>query len=200
MGMVTLGMTCFLTWLKMSEPMLRWGWGSIFPSYGRIQTQIALSLYWKGPEIRPGTETERCSEESSSHGGVDWEVSDFNKRDTQSDKDVTPLWHTLSPRQSEARPGQPPTLPHFLPSCLLPHLPHWCPLPSLCCFVLSPWKIMKASTCNRVSIDVRIHNQQIQKHILGSKWKKGREGEEGSLLLFQWNYERRRVSGAELIC
>lgn len=42
-------------------------------------------------------------------------------------------------------------------------------LPSLCCFVLSLWKIMKASTCNRGSIDVRIHNQQIQKHILGSK-------------------------------
>lgn len=39
---------------------------------------------------------------------------------------------------------------------------------------------MKASTCNRGSIDVRIHNQQIQKHILGSKKKMGGwEGEGG---------------------
>lgn len=47
---------------------------------------------------------------------------------------------------------------------------------------------MKASTCNRVSIDVRIHNQQIQKHILGSKWK-GEGGREGGGGVFFFSNE-----------
>lgn len=91
--------------------MKQQGWGS--PIRWRY-----LSLYWK---IRPGGETECYSEESVAYGGGGVrEVSDFNKQDTQSDKDVTPLRHTLSLRQCEARPGQSPTLPHFLPSCTPP--------------------------------------------------------------------------------
>lgn len=44
----------------------------------------------KSPEIRLYEKTESYSEESRSHGRVGREVSDFNKQDTQSDKDVTP--------------------------------------------------------------------------------------------------------------
>lgn len=64
----------------------------LLPHVGRnSDIDLSLSLYWKGPEIRLGRETEHCSEDSSSYGGVDSEVSHFNRQDTQSDRDVTPL-------------------------------------------------------------------------------------------------------------
>lgn len=108
----------------------------------------------------------------------------YVKKRTQHDNDMTSCWHTLFPQQCQAHPGLSPTLcelPHIMPLTKpAPHThtpPHL--LPSLCCFVLSLWKIMKASTCNCGSIDVRIHNQQIQKHILGSKLKKKKRGGRG---------------------
>lgn len=170
--------------LEMGETTL-WR-GCTFPSYRSIQTQIIPPLDWNR-ELRRGQ-----------HRGQRFLISRTrNSRRTRLHCDPLCLLRLI--------PDSHLPLPHF-------HHPHSpppiCPLPSLCCFVLSLWKIMKASTRKCVSIDVRIHNQQIQKHILGSKWKRGGgvRGGAGVFFFFFFSFSSNEimcsggVSGAELIC
>lgn len=149
-----------------------------------MRLEELFPLVWKNPDTNIPEIRLRADSYSEVTAGLA-KRSAFLISRTPSDKNMRPCWHTLSARLlldshlhcliSSHHASFPPTSPSSSSR----------PLPSLCCFVLSLGKIMKASTCKRVSIDVRIHNQQIQKHILGSKWKGGwRRGGSSSS---QWN-------------
>lgn len=153
------------------------------PSYERIQTRISLSLCTESPKIRPYGETESSTEESRSYGGVGSEVSHFNKQDTQSDKDVTPHWHTLSlvpdshlPCLISSHHAFSP-LPHLLPPPLPP--PTSPPIPLL-------FRFISVKNNESKHLQPRLHwcsNTQPadSKTHSGIKVKKGRGG--GGLLL-----------------
>lgn len=161
--------------------------------------QICVSLYWK---IRPGRETECYSEESSAYGGGGSEGRSailisrtrnqirtwlhFDTLCLSGNVRLVPDSHLPCLISSHHAPPPPPL--HLSP-----------PIPLLFRFIS-----MKNNESKH--LQPRLHwcsNTQPadSKTHSGSKWKgEGGREEGGGLLLFQWNYERRGVSGAELIC